>query len=482
MTAAVASLGFLPMAISTSAGAEVQRPLATVVIGGLITATLLTLIILPVFYIIFSSTKHKFRIKGMLAKKPGVIVLLLGLTSALGTVNGQQARVINLNDAIQMALDSNLSVKSAALSVDVQKALKGTAIDLPKTTIDGEYGQFNSYTNDNSITVSQSFSFPTVYVNRSKLANANIRSEEWQYKVTQLEIATQVKQVYWQYAYLLSKQKLLAYQDSLYSGLLRAAELRAKAGETNRLEMITVRSQSFEIKNQLYLVSSDIGISSRKLTVLLNSKSSLIPAVQELQRIDFELKSDSSSVEQNPFLGYMKQQVEVSQIEKKLEQSQAWPDLSIGYFNQTIIGTQEVNGIPQDFGKDNRFDGVQAGITVPLWFFPYTSKAKAAKIAANIAQTDAENYTRSISGNYQSLLDEYNKYSSNVEFYENQAVPEADLIIQQATLSFKAGALDYFDYVLTLNRALTIKQNYLDAINNFNQTIISIEYITGKIF
>jgi len=482
MTAAVASLGFLPMALSTSAGAEVQRPLATVVIGGLITATLLTLIVLPVFYIIFSSTNHKFRIKGMPARKTAVTVLFLMLISSIGIVNGQQARVINLNDAIQMALDSNLSVRSAALSIDVQKALKGAAINLPKTTVDGEYGQFNSYTNDNSITVSQSFEFPSVYVNRSKLANANIRSEEWQYKATQLQIATQVKQVYWQYAYLLSKQKLLSYQDSLYSGLLRAAELRANAGETNRLEMITARSQSLEIKNQLYLVSSDIGISSRKLTVLLNSKTDLIPAVQELQRIDFELNPDSSSFEQNPFLGYINQQVEVSRIEKKLEQSQAWPDLNVGYFSQTIIGTQDVNGEPQDFGKDNRFDGVQAGITVPLWFFPYTSKAKAAKIAAEIAQTDAENYSRSISGNYQSLIDEYNKYSSNVDFYENQAVPEADLIIQQATRSYKAGALDYLDYVLTLNRALTIKQNYLDALDNFNRTVISIEYITGKIF
>ena len=82
----------------------------------------------------------------------------------------------------------------------------------------------------------------------------------------------------------------------------------------------------------------------------------------------------------------------------------------------------------------------------------------------------------------QSLLDEYNKYSSSVDYYEKQAVPEADLIIEQATRSYKAGALDYLDYVLTLNRALTIRQNYLDALNNFNQTIISIEYITGKIF
>jgi cobalt-zinc-cadmium resistance protein CzcA len=50
MTAAVASLGFLPMALSTSAGAEVQRPLATVVIGGIVTSTVLTLLVLPAIY------------------------------------------------------------------------------------------------------------------------------------------------------------------------------------------------------------------------------------------------------------------------------------------------------------------------------------------------------------------------------------------------------------------------------------------------
>jgi cobalt-zinc-cadmium resistance protein CzcA len=55
MTATVASLGFLPMALSTGAGAEVQKPLATVVIGGLITATFLTLFVLPLLYIIFNS-------------------------------------------------------------------------------------------------------------------------------------------------------------------------------------------------------------------------------------------------------------------------------------------------------------------------------------------------------------------------------------------------------------------------------------------
>jgi cobalt-zinc-cadmium resistance protein CzcA len=54
VTALVASLGFVPMALSTEPGAEVQRPLATVVIGGLVSATLLTLIVLPALYAVFA--------------------------------------------------------------------------------------------------------------------------------------------------------------------------------------------------------------------------------------------------------------------------------------------------------------------------------------------------------------------------------------------------------------------------------------------
>ena len=59
MTAAVAALGFFPMAFSTAPGAEVQRPLATVVIGGLVTATFLTLVVLPVVYVLFESINKK---------------------------------------------------------------------------------------------------------------------------------------------------------------------------------------------------------------------------------------------------------------------------------------------------------------------------------------------------------------------------------------------------------------------------------------
>lgn len=478
MTAAVASMGFLPMALSTSAGAEVQKPLATVVIGGLITATFLTLVILPVFYIIFSR-KFTFPFKKKASRVISILILVFIGSSFLNISKAQQPKRIKLNEAVQLALDSNLSIRSSAYTLEAQKALKGSSWDIPKTNFEAQYGRFNSYSKDNSFTISQSMAFPTVYSNQGKLAEAGIKSSEWELKISQLEIATQVKQVYWQLAYLVEKQKLLAYQDSLFSGFLRAAELRAKAGETNRLEMITARSQSMEIKNQLQQVSSDVLISSRKLQNILNSADSYLPAETLFSPSVLVLAPDSL-ISQNPALGFVQQQVEVNGAEKKLEQSRALPDLTIGYFSQTMLGTQEVNSVPQDFGPGDRFAGIQAGITIPLWYKPYSSKAKAAGIRQDAARTHAESYSRTLASEYASLLDEYQKYTKSVDFYEKQAIPEADYIIEQSGRSYKAGAMDYLEYILSLNRALNIRQNYLDALINYRQTVISIEYISGK--
>jgi len=314
------------------------------------------------------------------------------------------------------------------------------------------------------------------------LINANIKSSEWQLKTSQLEIATQVKQVYWQLAYLFSKQKLLAFQDSLYAGFLKAATLKAATGETNKLEMITARSQRLEIGNQLHQTNVDILILKRRLQTLMNTNTEIYIADTVLKRRDFVVANDSFSTSQNPSMGFMLQQVEVSGFGKKLERSRMMPEFNIGYFSQTMSGTQEVNGVPRTFGANDRFNGIQAGISIPLWFVPHNSKIKAAKINQKIAQTNAENYRKSLLGDYQALLEEYGKYSESVDYYEQQAIPEADMIIGQSTQSYKAGAMDYQDYIINLGRALQIRQNYLDALNNCNQTIINIEFITGKIF
>jgi cobalt-zinc-cadmium resistance protein CzcA len=227
---------------------------------------------------------------------------------------------------------------------------------------------------------------------------------------------------------------------------------------------------------------TDIIAYSRQMKTLLNTEESFLPADTLRKRQPLFLLPDSMGIGLNPSLGLVRQQVDVSALEKALEQSRALPELSIGYFSQTMQGVQEVNSVPRSFGPGDRFAGVQAGIALPIWYKPYAAKVKAAGIRQDMAKAHAEAYAQTLEASYRSLLDEYDKYGKSLDFYEQQAVPEAGYIIEQSGRAYKAGAMDYLDYVLSLNRALTIKQNYLDVLNSYMLTTINIEYISGKTF
>lgn len=472
MTATVASLGFMPMALSTSAGAEVQKPLATVVIGGLISSTLLTLVILPVFYI-FSQQGFLSRRR---RKAVGVLALLLLVNCGL---HAQTTEAISAKEAVRMALSNNLAVRSAHQQTEIGKTLKKAAWDLPKATVDAQYGQFNSVVHDNSVGITQSMAFPTYYIHQSKLANTTAKGIEYQSKETELNIATQVKQLYWQLSYLYSKQKLLRYQDSLFTGFRAAAELRSQLGETNQLEMISARSQSMEVSNQLQQSTADIRISLQRLATLLNRAPDFVPADTVLIKLSSS-PTDPTAGYSHPTLAYSQLQVEQSRIETKIEASKLLPDLSVGVMSQTIQGTQEVNGMARSFGPSDRFTFIQAGISVPLWTRPSAARIKAARLKEKATQDDAQYQTLNFRNTYQTLLLELTKNSNSVDYYEKQALKEADVIIRQATQSYRAGEMDYLDYIQNLNRALGIKQNYLNALNDYNQSVISLDYMLGK--
>lgn len=478
ITASAASLGFFPMAISTSAGAEVQKPLATVVIGGLISATLLTLVVLPIFYMYFENFSFKKLFKGNATK---VVTILLVCLSA-GGIKAEAQQRINIGNAIQMAIDSNLAVRSQQYNVRMNEALKGAAIDIPKTELSGEYGKINSYNTDNSLGVSQSFAFPTVYSNRYKLAKANVKDSQWSLASTKLDIATAVKRLYWQWVYLKSRQKLLSHQDSIYSALLQTAELRSKTGETRKLDAMSARSQQLEAHNRMIQIASEMKICEQRLQTLLNSTKVVIPAEDELKQLPFSATLGDSITSSNPLAGQALQRIETSRLEKKLEKSMMLPDFNVGMSSMTIKGNQEVNGATRYFGNGYRFNSIQVGIAIPLFYSSFKAKVKAAKLKEQMAIAEHENISKSLTSEYHSLLSDYGRQQANITYYERQAVPEAEQIILQSGRSYKEGEISYAEYIVNVSRALDIQQNYLEALNNNNQTVISLESITGKIF
>ena len=474
MTALVASLGFLPMALSHGSGAEVQKPLATVVIGGLLSATLLTLLVLPVLYMFFE------RIKTKKMNTPVISSLLLCMLCVPALSSAQNNTAITLQQAIDGAISNNANLKAGQFEVDYSKTLKRTSTDIGKTNVSLMYGQYNSIKTDNNISVSQSIPFPTLFSSQAKLGNAMIKGNELKLQVTQNELISQVKSVFYYLEFLQAEGKLLISQDSIYSTFSKASELRLKTGESTLLEKTTAETQLMEVRNLLAQNQSNIQIYQSQLRTLMNSKVPVQLAGSGLSKMELSLQTDSASLSFNPLLAYLKQQIEIVAKQKKVETAKVLPDFTIGYFNQSLIGYQNIDGTDQYFNGSKRFSGLQVGISIPLWIVPQTARVKAVGIHQQVIQSNYEQQQANIQGQYNQAIQEYLKNKNTLDYYEKNALLNADLIIKQADKGFKSGEIGYVEYLQGLKSALAVKSGYLQSLNQYNQSIITLEFLLGK--
>ncbi|MFM9944722.1 MAG: CusA/CzcA family heavy metal efflux RND transporter, partial [Bacteroidia bacterium] len=272
MTAFVASFGFLPMALSTGSGAEVQRPLATVVIGGLLIATFLTLFVLPTLYILFEKIGKKKRV---ISTTKIITTICLLLIANCQFVFAQTP--ITLQNSIETALKNNLQVKNEKLNAEYQKKLTAFKADIPQTNLTGEYGQINSFYKDTKFGISQGISFPKVYTKQNQLQNEIYKNSVLNIALKETELKKQVSDVFYLLVYLQQKQKILLQNDSLYASFLEKANLRFDKGESNILEKTTAESQRGQIAIQLNQLKNDIEVLQLQFQLLLNTEAVFIP-------------------------------------------------------------------------------------------------------------------------------------------------------------------------------------------------------------
>jgi len=476
MTASVASLGFLPMALSGSAGAEVQRPLATVVIGGLISATLLTLIVLPVLYYYFEKGWKK-------TPKTAMLMMLFGL--GFGNVGFAQEKepiktYSSLEELISTAIKNNPEVKAAEFETEQVEALQGTSWNLPKTEFNADYGQNNSiYNDDLRLSLSQRFEFPTVYINRSKRNKAALEGSKIRERITKNQLIYRVKTAYYNLQVEKYKREIVQRQDSIYSNFNRAAELRFKTGESTILERATANLRVAEIKIQENENSVAIKRYQLALQELLNENElidvvyvaiSTFPSTGKLA-----FKQDSIN---NPTINWYSQQIKVAQLESKVEAAKLLPDLTVGYYNQSLNGFgQNLAGDQVFYNSSDRFSGVSFGIALPIWAKPQLSMAKLSKLKAKELEADYQAISNQINTEYRILVDKLNQLQSNLDYYRDNALPQAALILKQAQSGFKEGEIGYVEYTQGLDRAAKIELDFITTINQFYQTKTDLEFL-----
>ncbi|MFD3408674.1 CusA/CzcA family heavy metal efflux RND transporter [Aquirufa sp. HETE-83D] len=488
MTAAVASLGFLPMALSHSPGAEVQRPLATVVIGGLITATFLTLVVIPVVYsIVMGRREQKLKAKGL-----GMIVLFIlmsfsgiasglvssglrtsdsglassGLrTSDLGLVPSG-LRTLSLRTCLSLASQRNALLATGLADVKTAEAFIQSGKELPKGTVDAQYGKTQTYySQDYTVMASQSIPWPTLLKAQVKsLTSAKVMSEK-RLKITQNLVASSVKFYYYQ---ILAQQKnvqFLASQDSLYTQMKRAATIKFQQGETNRLELMAAETRLREFQQKRLSLEADQKTAYQNLAYWINEPGEF--EIEGTESLTMESGVAGLDLSKNPNIELLAEQVEHSKLLTAVERERLKPDLRIGVTTQSI---ENVGG--QNF--------VQAGLAIPIFGKGQKAKIASAKLQEEAFVSQKIQAESALQTDYKNAEAAVAKYRASLAYYTATALPQAALLEKTALKSYQQGEIEYVEMLQNTQQAWQIRESYILEVNAYNQAIITRQTLIGN--
>ena len=478
LTATAAIMGFIPMAVSTSGGAEVQRPLATVVIGGLITATFLTLVVVPVLYNWLEARKERKGNGGeasYIKKSTTVIIVLLSLGGFLTpnsatAQDNQMAQTLTLEEAITMAKQNYPSLKESQAFIEREQAMKGTSFDMGNTRVfTGKEEVGNGLPGiQTTIGVQQGNIDLLSGFSKSKFYKERVKLGETFYAVNEQQLIRNVMQAYDRINYNKAQLRFAEQLDSVYTNFRTAAQLRYDTGETGKLEFIAASSEYQQIQVLRQQAYDDIEIAKRALKQYLGIEQEIETVGQTYEPMDFLATLDSASVDNNPLLQYAMQNAEVSKANVGVEKAQFLPKFNLTYGRQIV---DDVSG----------FNTYQAGINIPLWFFPQKSRVKAAKADAMVAENQYLEQKAMTESTVSQLIKSLEKTQKILNYYQEGALLLAEQQITTAELASKEGEIDYVNYITILNSAITIKQNHLQFINQYNQQAIELQYQLGNL-
>lgn len=458
LTASAAAMGFLPMAISSSAGAEVQRPLATVVVGGLISATALTLIVLPVLYALFD---RKIHVPSTKSAAIGIIALLFSFP-----LFGQsQYQKISVEQAVDIALKNNLGLKAAALRIDQSNQLVGSALDINKTELYYNKDLNNIAPNNlplNVFGLSQTIQFPTIYGAQRHVMQTKAQLSKDQYFIDKYHVIKEVNKVYFAMVYWQQMLKNYNYLDSLYTQFELAANKRFDQGESNYLEKLTAETKRKEVSIQL----SQIRESIQKNQILLNQwlQSDTIYTVvdSKIERLNIN-PLDSFN---HPTLNYYTNALKLSNQQLLLEKQKLLPDINASLFNGSNNGD----------GKQN-YAGVQVGVSIPLWFGSQKSKIDAAKTGVSILLNESNNYKIQLISRYEALLSDIRQFDEGLKYYEVTGKKLSQETQFYANKAYQNGEINFLQYAQLLENSKNIESNYLKTLFQYNLTVLEINFL-----
>lgn len=455
LTAIAAALGFLPMAVSTSAGAEVQQPLATVVIGGLISATFLTLFILPLLYRIFDRP-----ISVSNAGKNTVILLLL---ISPWTLNSQET--LTLDEIVQLSLAQNPEVRTAQLAAERERILIDATDIIPKTDFYYQYDANNVAENGDPLHVfglGQSFLSPGVQRSNKALQQSVASTQEKETAMLVFELRRSVHRLYDQIQYHQERLAIHQQLDSIYQSYQSRAEQKYQLGESTIIEKMSIQQKRNAAKLQVFETEETLAQLYHQMKILVPIDTDF-----RIARTDYQqLTSETFEPTEHPMVQYNYSLVEQAQKRAQVNAQQKLPEWNIGLFG----------GFNSASGK-TFYPGVEAGLALSLFQGRYRVLAQADAVQTEAQSLRAEHSREILRLRQDQLVDQRQSIDQRIKIFNQEIIQTSEQLLASATLALNRNEIDYFQYLTILEDTRQARLQFIELIHTYNQTNISIQFL-----
>lgn len=391
-------------------------------------------------------------------------LVALFITISIHLLSAQQ--LVTVEEALAIAMDSSFQLRAAGMQIEADRLMerKATHIPDPELILESTTGDFMT------IGVQQSFDFPTVYARQKQLAEQQTILSGKASNISAAAFKNTLRTVYLEWQLDIAEMRQWKTQDSLFNILSQAADQQYLAGQIDFVEKSYANLKYSEVHSQYITSVTGVQRGMQQIQLYTGITDSIRPSELEKGTGDFVFSIatvDEEAINTTPILAYYQQSERISEKAIQLERSKVFPDFTIGYLNPADKNTP--------FPLRLRF-----GLSVPLWFWQYGTSIKAAETKLAVARYTTSAGRQEMNQQWLRAKNDALKYHEALNYFEAEGLLQANALTEASNRMFAAGQYDYIKYLTTLTDAFQVKRQYLELVRNYNQALITLQYLIGQ--
>ena len=394
--------------------------------------------------------------------------LLLAIT-LVGIITGEnygQSSTIGLEKALGLARANYAGLERDRLSVEQQTQLAGSGLPMQPAQLffTGEEFNFDGQSGVQSLNIQQNFYLPKAAKAQRAYYKQGAALAKRQLSLTEQELKRQVEQAYYRLQYAKQEQALAAENVTLYNNFLEVATAQLESGETGKIPQLAARSRI----GRAQLEQEHADEKSQIALTLFNKwlQSDTLYDVQgELPLVPRTLVD--TSLQSNPHLQVIQAQKELAEARIETQKAQLLPQINSGLRLQSAFG-------------DFPLFGYQIGLNVPLFRKAYNTRIEAAKVGVKAQEAAFNTERQELDRKISELRYRIEHQLHILEYLEEELRPVVDEQSEVNLQAYQEGEIGYLEYLDSLEQVMEVKQQYLNALYQFNALQVELDYWLGN--